>query len=136
MRLAWFSPLPPVRSGIAAVNANLLPRLDDGLAIDRFVDGNAKAAKTAEPDFSLRALRSPNIFDAHDFVWMRRRAPYDLAVYQLGNASCHDYIWAYLARYPGLVVLHDPRLHHARARHLLRRGRPDDYRSEFRYDHP
>src|SRR5712692_7436033 len=141
MRIAWFSPLPPVRSGIAAVNANLLPRLDDGLAIDRFVEGpgNAKAAKPAEPGSSLRssrAWRSANIFDAHDFVWKQRRAPYDLVVYQLGNASCHDYIWAYLARYPGLVVLHDPRLHHARARQLLGRGRFDDYRREFWYDHP
>ena len=32
-------------------------------------------------------------------------------------------MWAYLARYPGLVVLHDARLHHARARHLLSRRR-------------
>jgi glycosyltransferase involved in cell wall biosynthesis len=128
MRLAWFSPLPPVRSGVAAVNASLLPQLDDGLAIDRFVDerGNAKVG----------ASRSPNVFEAHDFVWKQRRAPYDLVVYQLGNASCHDYMWAYLARYRGLVVLHDPRLHHARARQLLGSGRSDDYRREFWYDHP
>ena len=45
-------------------------------------------------------------------------------------------MWAYLARYPGLVVLHDPRLHHARARQLLSRRRFDDYRHEFWYDHP
>ena len=38
---------------------------------------------------------------AHDFVWRHRRAPYDLVVYQLGNASCHDYMWGYLFRYPG-----------------------------------
>jgi len=123
MRIAWFSPLPPVRSGIAAVNANLLPRLDESLAIDRFVA-------------ALPSRDHTNVFDAHDFVWKERRAPYNLVVYQLGNASCHDYMWAYLARYPGLVVLHDPRLHHARARQLLQRGRADDYRCEFRYDHP
>jgi glycosyltransferase involved in cell wall biosynthesis len=123
MRIAWFSPLPPVRSGVAAVNASLLPRLDDGLAIDRFVERRPARDNT-------------NVFDAHDFVWKQQRAPYDLVVYQLGNASCHDYLWAYLARYPGLVVLHDPRLHHARARQLLRSGRVDDYRREFWYDHP
>jgi len=122
MRLAWFSPLPPVRSGIASVNAALLPRLDAELAIDRFVD--------AVP------IDGARVFSAHDFVWKTRRAPYDLVVYQLGNASCHDYMWAYLAAYPGLVVLHDPRLHQARARQLLLRGRADDYRREFRYDHP
>jgi glycosyltransferase involved in cell wall biosynthesis len=45
-------------------------------------------------------------------------------------------MWAYLARYPGLVVLHDARLHHARARQLLQQGRHEDYRREFSYDHP
>jgi len=57
-------------------------------------------------------------------------------VYQLGNAPCHDYMWAYLARYPGLVVLHDARLHQARARRLLNQKRFADYRDEFWYDHP
>jgi hypothetical protein len=28
MRIAWFSPLPPNRSGIAAYCAELLPRMD------------------------------------------------------------------------------------------------------------
>jgi len=85
---------------------------------------------------SARTVRSPSVFDAHDFVWKQRRTPYDLVVYQLGNASCHGYMWAYLARYPGLVVLHDPRLHQARAQQLLRSGRFADYRHEFWYDHP
>ena len=124
MRIAWFSPLPPVRSGIASDNAALLARLDAALAIDRYVEGAGRRPAGAR------------VFDAHDFVWKQQREPYDLVVYQLGNASCHDYIWAYLAMYPGLVVLHDPRLHHARAQHLLRLGRFDDYRAEFRYDHP
>jgi glycosyltransferase involved in cell wall biosynthesis len=123
MRVAWFSPLPPVRSGVAAVNATLVPRLDTTHAIDRFVA-------------TRHAGDAANVFDAHDFVWKARREPYDLVVYQLGNAACHDYMWAYLARYPGLVVLHDPRLHHARARQLLHERRFDDYRREFWHDHP
>jgi glycosyltransferase involved in cell wall biosynthesis len=113
MRIAWFSPLPPVRSGIADANARLLPRLEHEFSIDRYDEPRA-----------------------HDFVWHNRRAPYDLVVYQLGNASCHDFIWAYLARFPGLVVVHDPTLHHARARLLLGRRRFDDYRREFQFDHP
>jgi len=124
MRIAWFSPLPPIRSGIATCNADLLARLDGEQAIDRFVDGLGRMPPGART------------FDAHDFVWKHRRHPYDLITYQLGNAPCHDFIWAYLARYPGLVVLHDPRLHHARARQLLIRQRFDDYRREFWYDHP
>ena len=47
-------------------------------------------------------------------------------------------MWAYLVRYPGLAVLHDGQLHHARGRMLLQRRQPrrDDYRREFRFNHP
>ena len=41
-----------------------------------------------------------------------------------------------MARYPGLVVLHDGQLHHSRARALIARGREDDYRAEFAFCHP
>jgi glycosyltransferase involved in cell wall biosynthesis len=128
-RVAWFSPLPPVRSGIASDNAELLARLDGELVIDRFVDDRFV-------DGAVRRPARGRVFDAHDFVWKHQLDPYDLVTYQLGNASCHDYMWAYLAAYPGLVVLHDPRLHHARARQLLSQRRFDDYRHEFWYDHP
>ncbi len=111
--IAWFSPLPPTRSGIAAYSAELLPLLREDFRIDTFPE-------TA----------------AHDFVWRHRRHPYDLVVYQLGNAPCHDYMWAYLVRYPGLVVLHDAKLPHARSRRLLQSGRAEDFRREFRYDQP
>jgi glycosyltransferase involved in cell wall biosynthesis len=113
MRIAWFSPFPPERSGIAAYSVEIVPLLSAAHAIDRVPESGA-----------------------HDFVWKHRRHPYDLIVYQLGNAPCHDYMWAYLAAYPGLVVLHDARLHHARARRLLKDRRSDDYRRELAYDHP
>ena len=113
MRIAWFSPLPPVRSGISAYSADLVPRLATAHAIDGFSEGNVR-----------------------DFLWQERRAPYDLVVYQLGNAPCHDYMWAYLVAFPGLVVLHDARLHQSRARSLLKQERFDDYRQEFYYDDP
>jgi len=78
------------------------------------------------------------VFGAYDFIWKDRERPYDLVVYQLGNARCHDYMWAYMARYPGLVVLHDGQLHHARGRMLLQQWQPrqDDYRREFWFNHP
>ena len=73
---------------------------------------------------------------AHDFVWRHARHPYDLVVYQFGNSSHHDYMWPYALRYPGLVVLHDTRLHHARAASLLRERRAADYRAELAWSHP
>ena len=74
---------------------------------------------------------APGTRSAHDFVWRHRQEPYDLTVYQVGNSSHHDYLWPYLFRYPGLTVLHDAHLHHARAAALLRTLRADDYRAEF-----
>ena len=127
-KLAWFTPLQPIKSGIAQYNAELLPAMADAHDIDVFVEG--RSAQFVSPD-----PRVP-LFDAHDFLWKNRRQPYDLVVYQLGNAVCHDYMWAYLLRYPGLVVLHDGQLHHARARMLLQQKREDDYRQEFWFSHP
>lgn len=127
-RVAWFTPLPPVRSGIADYSAELLSTLALSCAVDIFVDGRPE--NCASPDGQM-AVRS-----AHDFVWLHAKDPYDLVVYQLGNAPCHDYMWGYMARYPGLVVLHDGQLHHARGRLLRTARRHDDYQREFSFNHP
>ncbi len=129
MRVALFSPLPPVRSGIADYTAELLGALSARHAIDAFVATEAERA--AAPASAAYAVRS-----AHEFVWARERTPYDVVVYQMGNAWCHDYMWPYLFRWPGLVVLHDAHLHHARAWSLLRRKRDAHYRTELAYNHP
>jgi glycosyltransferase involved in cell wall biosynthesis len=131
MRIAWFSPLPPNRSGIAAYCAELLPRLA-GHEIEAFVDdgeGLEAAGKTAPiPGVSVR--------NAHDFPWRFARRPYDVVVYHVGNESAHDYLWPYMVRYPGLVVLHDGQLHQARAQALIRQKREADFKAEFAFCYP
>ena len=140
MRLAWFSPMPPVRSGIATCSAELVAALSGEHQIDVYVDsGFAKPAadgRTAEASAGQAQLQHDGVRSAHDFVWRQRQRPYDLTVYQLGNSSHHDYLWPYLFRYPGLAVLHDAHLHHARAAALLRTRRAGDYRAEFAANHP
>ncbi len=111
--------MPPVRSGIAANSAQLVAALADRYLIDVFVDAPAPEARSA-----------------HDFLWLHGRRPYDLTVYQVGNSSHHNFLWPYLFRFPGLVVLHDVHLHHARAALLLTAGRTEQYRAEFRANHP
>ncbi|MDP6579034.1 MAG: glycosyltransferase family 4 protein [Vicinamibacterales bacterium] len=125
MRLAWFTPLPPERSGISAYSAELLPELARQYSFDIFTESSTAPAPAGT-----------ELFDAHDFIWKHQRRPYDLSVYQLGNATCHDYMWPYLFRFPGLVVLHDGQLHLARARLLLQQERHSDYRAELRFNHP
>jgi glycosyltransferase involved in cell wall biosynthesis len=128
-RLAWFTPLPPVRSGIAAYSSELAPLLVQHHEIDVFT--YPFGDRTWKP-----ASAGVRVFAAHDFLWKHDRSPYDLVVYQLGNAACHDFMWPHLARFPGLVVLHDGQVHHERSRALLSRGRVEEYRAEFRYNHP
>ena len=114
IHLAWFSPFPPVRTGIAGRSAETVAALRArGYHVDAFPEEAA-----------------------HDFPWKQQREPYDLAIYQFGNSSHHDYEWPYALQYPGLTVLHDTHLHHARAALLLREKRIDDYRAEFRWSHP
>jgi glycosyltransferase involved in cell wall biosynthesis len=135
--------MPPDRSGIAAVNAELLPTLRARYAIDVFVGDEVwkRVRSGGHPPAEARRGSgrhdgSLHLRSAHDFVWLNQQAPYDLTVYQLGNSSAHDFMWPYLFRFPGLTVLHDARLHHARAATLLRAGRGDDYRSEFAASQP
>jgi glycosyltransferase involved in cell wall biosynthesis len=128
MRIAWFSPLPPNRSGIAAYCAELLPQVT-GHDIEAFVDDGA------EQDAPSRVLpiEGVTIRGAHDFPWRHARRPYDVIVYHVGNDASHDYLWPYMVRYHGLVILHDGQLHQARARALIRQRREADFRAEFAY---
>ena len=130
MRIAWFSPLPPNRSGIAAYSADLLPRLAPH-DIEAFVDDSA-GQRAAGP----AAVDGATVRSAHDFPWRHALQPYDAVVYHVGNDICHDYMWPYLVRYPGLVVLHDGQLHQARAQGLIRRHREADFKAEFTYCYP
>jgi glycosyltransferase involved in cell wall biosynthesis len=138
MRLAFFTPWPPDRSGIAGRSAELVPALAAaGHGVDVFVrDG---VTGTQPPDGAPEP-GEVRVQDAHDFVWRAARRQYDLPVYQLGNSHLHEFIWPYLFRWPGLAVLHDARLHHARAAAHLQShaatNRAGSYRAEFVWNHP
>ena len=125
-RIAWFTPLPSSPLGLPCHRTELLARLQERYAIDRFVG--------AAPG----SLHNPpaRTFSAYDFVWKQLRRPYDLTVYDIADSRRFDFVWPYLVRYPGLVVLNDDRFHRSRRNMLLAQGRDDAYEAEFRYDHP
>ncbi|MEO5819517.1 MAG: glycosyltransferase family 4 protein [Vicinamibacteraceae bacterium] len=141
MRLAWFTPLAPVRSGIASYSAMVLPALAARHELAIFVGDDVWAARRSEAHLGadgFAAIAAPwgPIRPVHDFAPLHLAQPFDLVVYQLGNAGCHDHMWAYLTRYPGLVVLHDAQLHQSRAHALIARGRTADLRAELAFGHP
>jgi len=112
-RLAYVSPLPPVRSGIAAYSADLLPELA------RHFDIELVLAQDSVDDMGP-ATRFPQRTTA----WFDANAQtFDHIVYQFGNSAFHSHMFGLLDRHPGMVVLHDFFLsgviHYAEAEHEL-----------------
>jgi glycosyltransferase involved in cell wall biosynthesis len=124
MRLAWFSPLPPQRSGIADYSAELLPHLAEHLELELFVDEGVKVDPTIRARFPVHGDRA--------FPEMRDR--FDAVLYHLGNnVDYHARIWRTMERFPGVVVLHEAMLHHLVRGMTLSRGDLDGYVEEMRY---
>lgn len=96
-RLAFVSPLPPERSGIADYSAELLP------ALSRHYDIDVVVQQPAISDAWINgccAVRSPAWFLAHAHL-------YERVLYHFGNSAFHEYMFELLRRVPGVVVLHD-----------------------------
>jgi glycosyltransferase involved in cell wall biosynthesis len=106
MRAAFFSPLPPARSGIADYSEALIEQLRPLLDLEVFA-------------------RAEDVFDPSRF---------DIAVYQVGNNQYHDFVYENALRYPGVVVMHESNLHHLVADLTIRRDDWDGYVRECEYN--
>jgi glycosyltransferase involved in cell wall biosynthesis len=96
-RLAFVSPLPPERTGIADYSADLLPELAHYFDIELVTD---QAEIVLPPALSALPRRSVSWFAANG-------ADYDKIVYQFGNSPFHSHMFELLHQHPGVVVLHD-----------------------------
>ncbi|MFA7383432.1 MAG: glycosyltransferase [Desulfurivibrionaceae bacterium] len=95
--LAYVSPLPPAKTGIADYSAELLPALAEFYAIT-LIDEDPEAVL---PELrKLYPVRSADWFADH-------AADFPRILYQFGNSPFHKRMFALLARHPGTVVLHD-----------------------------
>lgn len=126
MRLAYFTPLPPSKSGIADYNSELLPYLAKGAEISVFVEQAEELRENRDhADFT--------IYDAIHFDEIERQRPFDLCVYHQGNNPHHEYIYERATRTPGLLVLHESCLHHLIAWKTLGREDKEAYWDEMFY---
>jgi glycosyltransferase involved in cell wall biosynthesis len=106
MKVAYFSPLPPERTGIADYSALLLPALRRRVEVEVVRRGARRAPRGT-----------------------------DLALYHVGNnPEAHGWIVAALRRRRGIVVLHDFVLHHLVAGLTLGRGNADAYLDAMQRD--
>jgi glycosyltransferase involved in cell wall biosynthesis/SAM-dependent methyltransferase len=99
IKVAFFSPLPPARSGIADYSAALLDELK------KLVDVEVFASK-------------PIAFNPSNF---------DVTLYQVGNNVHHDFCYETAMDHPGVVVVHEANLHHLIADITIKRGDWDAY---------
>jgi len=107
MRVAFFSPLPPAKSGIADYSAAVLEHLNKSIEVETF------SAKPAAFDPSR----------------------YDICVYQLGNNPYHDFVYEAALNHPGVVVMHEANLHHLVADVTINRNDWDGYVREVGCNH-
>jgi glycosyltransferase involved in cell wall biosynthesis len=98
-RIALWSPLPPVASGVADYSRELLGGLADWADVEVFVDGHEPVAR--------EVLESHVVRDGAEFSSASRRRRFDLVFYQLGVNRLHLYASAALERWSGVCVLHD-----------------------------
>lgn len=107
MRVAYYSPLPPSRSGVADYSALLLPALRERIEV---------------------AVARPGRF--------RPTPKADIALYHVGNdPEAHGWIVAALRRRPGVVVLHELVIHHLVAGVTLARGDAAGYLDAMERSH-
>jgi glycosyltransferase involved in cell wall biosynthesis len=111
LRLAFVSPLPPLPTGIADYVADVLQLLAGRHEVELFHAQD-------EVDAGRLPAGAP-VLPAAELPARHRERPFDLAVYQMGNGRAHDFVYEWLSRRPGLLVLHDLVLHHARAARYL-----------------
>ncbi|HBV97876.1 MAG: hypothetical protein JL50_07695 [Peptococcaceae bacterium BICA1-7] len=105
MRIAWFSPLPPLKSGISEYSEVILYHLKNRAEVHLWVDGF-----TPDPVFYKD-------FTVIDYCSTEEVLPllkkYDAIVYNMGNnVGFHRGMYEIFLEYPGIVILHDYVLHH------------------------
>jgi glycosyltransferase involved in cell wall biosynthesis len=107
MKVAYFTPLQPSRSGIADYSALVLPALQERVEVEVARHGRFRRAPTA-----------------------------DVSLYHVGNdPEAHGWIVEALRRRPGVVVLHELVLHHLVAGITLARGDAAGYLAAMERDH-
>jgi glycosyltransferase involved in cell wall biosynthesis len=124
VRVAYFSPLSPIKSGIAKYSELLIPHLSKLVDIDIFVDGYTPTS---------RDIKRSCVYDYREFERHRVTRKYDALIYQMGNSPYHEYIYDTLIRRPGITVLHDYLLHHFVSYKTLARIKAGEYVEECGY---
>ena len=127
MKIAYFTPVSPQRTGIADYSEReTLPYLSRYADIDVFIDERIKPT-------NQDLISNFNIHPYTEYDEMKGK--YDIALYHMGNSEYHKFIYESLLKYPGITVLHDIYLHGFLWCNSLSKGDRHNYLKEFEYCH-
>ena len=121
MKVAVWSPLPPVPSGIADYTAELLPVLGRHHEVVAVVEDPAAVDPGAVPGVPV--------------VGAREAPAVDLNLYQIGNSPAHVFAYRAALERPGVVALHEWVLHDLVWREATESGDLSRYLREMRRSH-
>ncbi len=131
MRLAYFSPLNPVKSGISDFSETLLPYLNKSMELTVFTTEARK--EKIENEWIRKNLTIRHI---QDYNRESLRNTYDAAVFHMGNNySVHKEISDLFLKYGGILELHDLSLHHFVAAETIDREHYSQYKKIMQYCH-
>ena len=116
--LAFFTPLPPQQSGIADYSVDILCELSDYFLIDVYIDDGYQV--------ECELPKSIHIMNHRKFPQNVKR--YNYILYQMGNSLYHYYMYPYLKKYGGILVLHDYNMHGV-AQYIGLNMKHDDFRT-------
>ena len=124
-RLAYFSPLPPDRSGISNYSVELLPVLSLYYDIELIV-----------PQLNISDLWIKTNYKVHSVEWFKKNANiFDRILYHFGNSPFHSHMFDLLEKYPGVVVLHDFFLSSVLERDEMTSHRPNVWTKALYHSH-
>lgn len=127
MRVAYFSPFSPDKSGISDFSEELVMELAQWCEVDLF------ASKQIENPYLNEKF---HVYDVEDIENDDLRTSYDHLIYQVGNnRNYHKKVVEKLLKYPGILELHDLSLHHFLAEDTYALHNYEEYVKIMKYCH-
>lgn len=128
MKIAYFSPMNPERSGISDFSEELVAELCKQCEIEIF---------TSNKNISNNSIKNSVIVHSiKDYYTESVRKKFDLAVFHVGNNyQFHKEIVECFMKFGGVLELHDIALHHYLAEETIAQGKQNQYVQIMQYCH-
>lgn len=128
MKIAYFSPFNPIKSGISDFSEELILELGKECEIAIFASNGTVSNEIINKQFT--------IYDMKDYYNEELRAQFDVAIFHIGNSYLyHNEIVEIFLQYGGVLEIHDIAMHHFLAEATVAQGKCDEYVEAMSYCH-